>query len=211
MSRSVIACSSFSTLVLVPLTYRYVDHAVALAVYGQLRAALGAVPAVNDVLGLVVIAVAVAGVVARRLPAGPPALAELRAAIILAGVVAPLAYLTKTALKFLFGRVETRLWLADYAPDGFNWLSTAEGFNGFPSGHMTICLALAGVGWRYYPRLGWLWLACSLLLPVLLVGGAYHFVSDVIAGAYVAFLVYAASTTPRALAFWRIPPRRSAA
>jgi membrane-associated phospholipid phosphatase len=204
-SRALLIRATLLTVVLVPLAWRYLDHALASAINDLLSDVLGPPIEAHYVLGIVVLVLTVSGIVARLLPTGPAWFAELRAAAILAGVVAPVSFIVKTLLKLVFGRVETRVWLMGNVPDGLHWFAGGQGLNGFPSGHMTICLALAAVGWRCYPGLRWLWVSCSVMLPFLLVGTDYHFISDVIAGAWLALVLYAVLTSPRALAIFRIP------
>jgi hypothetical protein len=90
----------------------------------------------------------------------------------LAGLVLPLSFLAKTALKFLFGRVETRVWLKEPSA-GLLWFRPGEGHLGFPSGHMAVFAALAAACWLCYPRL---LVPCLLFLLFLGggVGGPHH-------------------------------------
>jgi membrane-associated phospholipid phosphatase len=63
-------------------------------------------------------------------------------------------------------------------------------FNGtadssFPSGHMALAGAFAGVLMRHYPRYILLFAGSLTLVGGLLIVGSWHFVSDVLAGAFV--------------------------
>jgi membrane-associated phospholipid phosphatase len=104
---------------------------------------------------------------------------------------APLSYLAKSSLKFVFGRVNTRCWLKEPGLYGFHWFQRRVGCEGFPSGHMIVVVALLAAGWRCYPKSRPVCLTVAVLLGVALVATNYHFVSDVIAGAYVGALVEA--------------------
>jgi membrane-associated phospholipid phosphatase len=104
---------------------------------------------------------------------------------------APLSFLAKSGLKFVFGRVNTRCWLQNPALYGFHWFQRRVGCDGFPSGHMLVIVALLAAVWRCYPKSRPLCLTVAVLLGVALVATNYHFVSDVIAGAYVGALVEA--------------------
>ena len=104
---------------------------------------------------------------------------------------APASYLAKSGLKLLFGRVNTRCWLQYPDLYGFHWLQRMPGCDGFPSGHMIVVVALLAAGWRFYPRCRPLCLLGAALLALALVATNYHFVSDVLAGAYVGVLVEA--------------------
>jgi len=104
---------------------------------------------------------------------------------------APASYLTKTVLKFAFGRVNTRYWLEHPDLYGFHWFQMREGCQAFPSGHMLVIVALLAAFWRFCPRTRPLCLATGTLLAAALVATNYHFVGDVIAGAYLGVLVEA--------------------
>ena len=106
----------------------------------------------------------------------------------LAATAVPAAYLLKTVLQFAFGRTNTRLWLNTGAPLQFNWFNGA-GIGCFPSGHMTVFAAFGVAIWYIYPRYGRLAAVVLVLLGTALIATGYHFLSDVIAGAYIGFLV----------------------
>jgi len=106
------------------------------------------------------------------------------------GTVLPLSMGIKIALKWLFGRIETRTWLSNPGSYGFNWFNGRDGFEGFPSGHMLVLTPLFLALWHFYPRyrlyygIVWLCLGTALLVT------EYHFLSDVIAGAYIGGVNY---------------------
>jgi len=101
----------------------------------------------------------------------------------------PTAFVFKSLLKFLFGRVETRFWLKNQQLYEFHWLHGSANFNGFPSGHMIVFATLFAAIARY--RAGQRLLCYSLLttLALLLVATNYHFVGDVISGLYLGLLL----------------------
>jgi membrane-associated phospholipid phosphatase len=70
------------------------------------------------------------------------------------------------------------------AAHAFNWLGGSER-SSFPSGHMVLAAAFAGVFMRYYRASIWPFSALLLLAAGLLIYGDWHFLSDVIAGAFV--------------------------
>ena len=109
----------------------------------------------------------------------------------------PLSYVSKALLKFIFGRVNTREWLAKPELYGFHWFHGSGFGGGFPSGHMAVFTALVAAMWRYSPRYRPLYLILSLLLAAALIATNYHFLGDVIGGAYLGILVEAG--TNRAL------------
>jgi membrane-associated phospholipid phosphatase len=104
---------------------------------------------------------------------------------------APVSYLSKDVLKSVFGRVNTRTWLQDPQLYRFEWFERRQGFEGFPSGHMLVIVTLLAATWRFYPRTRPLCLLLGVVLAIALVVTDYHFVSDVLAGAYVGVAVEA--------------------
>ena len=100
--------------------------------------------------------------------------------------VAPVSYLVKGALKVVFGRTNTRVWLSDRSLYGFHFFHGGRGFDGFPSGHMMVVGALLAAVWRFYPRCRPFCALAAAGLAAALVATDYHFVSDVIVGGYVA-------------------------
>lgn len=104
----------------------------------------------------------------------------------LAATTVPVAFFLKALLQGGCGRIQTRLWLAGSGSAGFSWLS---GTGGFPSGHMLVFTAFSASVWRSFPRYRFLALSLPLLLAMALVATDYHFLSDVIAGAYLGTMV----------------------
>jgi membrane-associated phospholipid phosphatase len=69
---------------------------------------------------------------------------------------------------------------------GFNPFHEAGiAYASFPSGHTAAICALMSVLWICYPRFWPVYLAAILAVSIGLVGADYHFLSDVIAGAFV--------------------------
>jgi membrane-associated phospholipid phosphatase len=93
-------------------------------------------------------------------------------------------------LKFVFGRTWPESWLG-FNPSwirhgvfGFSPLHGGIGWASFPSGHTTNITTLATVLWIVWPELR---IASTTIVVVVvagLVGGNYHFVSDIIAGLF---------------------------
>jgi len=107
----------------------------------------------------------------------------------LCGVSLPLAYAAKAVLQYTFGRVDPKIWLFHHQLAGFHWFHDGPRYTSFPSGHMTVFTALTVVLWHLYPRFRMVYLAGIIGLGVALVATNYHFVSDVVAGAYLGLLV----------------------
>ncbi|MCL1927116.1 MAG: phosphatase PAP2 family protein [Syntrophorhabdaceae bacterium] len=113
---------------------------------------------------------------------------------LLGATVLPFSFLIKTVLKPLFGRIETRVWLGNPLPPALQWFHQSDGHSGFPSGHMMVLSALAFAFWLYFPKPGG---KCLLLLPLMgaaLIITNYHFLTDVVAGAYLGLAVTSATT-----------------
>jgi membrane-associated phospholipid phosphatase len=104
---------------------------------------------------------------------------------------APASFIAKSFLKYAFGRINTREWLHAPQEYGFHWFSGAVHYSGFPSGHMLVVTALVAVVWRFHPRYRTACLGLLLVLALAMIATNYHFVSDVIAGAYVGLMVEA--------------------
>jgi membrane-associated phospholipid phosphatase len=102
----------------------------------------------------------------------------------LAGSAVPLAYFLKWLCKYVFGRTNTRIWLANQVSDDFHWFQGGGGYSSFPSGHMAVFAAFFAAVSLYFPRYRSLSIGLVLVLAVALVATNYHFLSDIIAGAY---------------------------
>ena len=93
-------------------------------------------------------------------------------------------------LKGVFGRTWPESWLGNnpsWVRDGvfgFFPFHGGQEWASFPSGHTAVVTAAATVLWIVSPDLKLAWAALVALVVVGLIGGNYHFVSDVIAGLY---------------------------
>ena len=108
------------------------------------------------------------------------------------GCLAILVALAITSgLKFIFGRTWPESWMADnpsWIRDGtygFFFFHGGNSWASFPSGATAAMTALAAVLWARIPRWRALWASLVVLVAVKLLGSNDHFVSDVIAGAYI--------------------------
>jgi membrane-associated phospholipid phosphatase len=101
----------------------------------------------------------------------------------LAASALPAAYAIKTFFQFVFGRTNIRTWLLIKKPLEFNWFH-GLGSSSFPSGHMTVFAAFGTAILLYYPQYLKQVLILLILLGIALIGTGYHYLSDVIAGAY---------------------------
>ncbi|MHB8471336.1 MAG: phosphatase PAP2 family protein [Gammaproteobacteria bacterium] len=119
---------------------------------------------------------------------------------LLCGLGLPLAFLVKMILQYVFGRYPPRFWLFQPGVAGLHWFQSWSIPHAFPSGHMTVITAFAAMLYYFYPRYRAVYLTALVGLGVALVMTNYHFVSDVIAGAYVGLVTaYAVDAALRAL------------
>jgi membrane-associated phospholipid phosphatase len=85
-------------------------------------------------------------------------------------------------VKVIFG-VPTPVQVIHGARHGFNFWLGSEG-SSFPSGHMALAGAFAGVFMRFYRACIWPLSVLLLLAAGLLLVGDWHFLSDIIAGVF---------------------------
>lgn len=101
----------------------------------------------------------------------------------------------KSGFKLLFSRYAAETFLNNHpsltnnAFYGFKFFAFDEALASFPSGHTAAVVAFSASMWFLFPRLRWVWAVISLLVVIALVAMYYHFVSDVIAGAALGYLV----------------------
>jgi len=109
---------------------------------------------------------------------------------LLVAISIPITFFLKSALKHFFGRVNTRFWLRHPHVTEFHWFQGEGNYDGFPSGHMAVFMALMVALWKYYPshRLAYLVFLSALALALIVTN--YHFMSDIIAGAYLGFIIH---------------------
>jgi lipid A 4'-phosphatase len=125
------------------------------------------------------------------LPGLRPWAARMReAALLPAFLLASIAVsgLAVNLLKVLFGRTRPKLLFADGAYD-FGWLGIAADYWSFPSGHTALVAALATALWCLWPRHLLFYIAFAAIVAASRVVTGAHYLSDVVAGAFVAVLV----------------------
>ena len=169
------------TLVIAVL-FVYCDVSVARRVYGILALAetLGTGFASAVLLGIEA-AVALALVII-RITRGH--LSPLLEATVLACLTSICAYaINDGTLKFFFG-VPNPTAVVHGAQHAFN-LFRGSSSSSFPSGHMVLAGAFAGVFMRLFRTYIWPLSALLLVAAVLLIVGDWHFISDVIAGTFI--------------------------
>lgn len=120
---------------------------------------------------------------------GPKGMIALRIALAIL-----VAITLKEQIKFLAGRTWPETWTNNnpsYIKDGVygffpmkGWGSLGRGYHAFPSGHMTM-IAVASVSVALnWPHLRWLMTIPVAIVAIGMVGANYHWVSDLIAGAF---------------------------
>jgi membrane-associated phospholipid phosphatase len=102
----------------------------------------------------------------------------------------PLAFFLKSILKLAVGRTTTRFWLRHPHVREFHWFHGVGHYAGFPSGHMAVFSVLVIALWRFYPRYRLAYGGFLFVLALALIATDYHFLSDIIAGAYLGLLIY---------------------
>lgn len=177
------------TALLVPLSVRFVDRPVARWAHETFHGVEHThwLALMADPIPGLAVAAAAAALIARRLGWRPGRFARL---VILCVVATLVATLFKDVLKYACGRTWPETW-AKANPSfiqngvyGFFPFHGGVGWSSFPSGHTGLTAAPMGVLAEAAPRWRWLWLAPVGLVGAGLVAADYHFVSDVLAGAW---------------------------
>jgi membrane-associated phospholipid phosphatase len=118
-------------------------------------------------------------------------LSRVQNCALLSSISLIVAETTKAQLKFIFGRTWPDTWIHNnpsFLRDGvygFNFFHGGPEYASFPSGHMAVTCAVASVLWIYFPKARMLYTVGALVVATGLIGANYHFLSDVIAGAFV--------------------------
>ncbi len=118
-------------------------------------------------------------------------LSRIQNCALLCSISLIIAEATKAQLKFVFGRTWPDTWIHNnpsFLRDGvygFNFFNGGPEYASFPSGHMAVTCAVISVLWLYFPAARVLYALAGLAVAIGLIGANYHFLSDVIAGAFV--------------------------
>lgn len=94
----------------------------------------------------------------------------------------------KSILKFLFSR-ENIYSLIHTGKYGFKWFQDFHSLSSFPSGHTIATVAFFTVLWITYPKYRFFYFIVFAVVFVTLVLLGFHFISDIIAGAFVGWTV----------------------
>jgi membrane-associated phospholipid phosphatase len=167
---------------LVAVAFVYLDVPIAHRVYGILTSAESLASGFASVVLLGVEAAVALVLVIIRITRGH--LSPFREATALACLTSICAYAINDGMLKLFFGVPTPAAVLNGGQHAFHLLSGTSSTS-FPSGHMVLAGAFAGVLMRLY-RASIVPLSALLLIAaVLLIAGDWHFVSDVIAGTFV--------------------------
>lgn len=169
-------------VLVVTVAFVYLDVPIAHRVYGILGATESLASGFSSAVLLGVEAAVVLALVIIRIERGH--LSPLCAATALACLTSICAYaINESALKVLFG-VPNPAALLYGTRHAFGLLGGSSS-SSFPSGHMVLAGAFAGVFMRLYRASAVLLSVLLLVAAGLLIAGDWHFVSDVIAGTFV--------------------------
>ncbi len=103
-------------------------------------------------------------------------------------IVVAAAGLSDDVLKIVFGRARPYLWLAG-DQSGFHFFRIGARFASFPSGHTTTSVAAALVFSAIFPRLCPAFWGAAVLIGLTRVLLDLHYLSDVFAGASLAWII----------------------
>lgn len=180
------------TSALITVSYRWFDRPIALWVHDHFRHSnhemirkLGHFP--DPLIPLAIFGIVFLGLrsLTRRL------LSAHEVTAFVCSIAIIVAEVLKDQLKYLFGRTWPETWtqnnpsLIRNGVYGFNFMHGGSAFQAFPSGHMGAACVVLTMLWMCYPTFRWLYIIAGVLVGAALVAGNYHFLSDVIAGAFV--------------------------
>ncbi len=182
-----IAGAALACLVLTGLAVAFVDLPAATWSHAHLHG-IAVFPWLTHLVDpLVPAAVIVLAGAAVTVAAGRPLSPWLRV-LVACSLALVIAVAIKDQLKFACGRLWPETWThgnpswIGSGAHGFYPFHGGEGWESFPSGHMTRIAAVMAVLWLRIPRGRWLWGAGVGLVALGLFGANYHFVGDMVAG-----------------------------
>jgi membrane-associated phospholipid phosphatase len=172
------------------VSYQWFDRPIAFFMHRELGqpALLAELPRISE--WLVGAASVVFVLLGLRGLSGRP-LSRLEAVILLCGLSIIVSAALKNELKFMFGRTWPETWIGNNPSlirdgvYGFNFFRSGRAYESFPSGHTAAVCAAMSVLWLCYRR----WRAlCAILVGLVVVGllgSDFHFLGDIVAGAFV--------------------------
>jgi membrane-associated phospholipid phosphatase len=171
-------------------SYAWFDRPIAFFMHKELGqpALLAQLPRISEFLvGAASIAFVLLGL--RGLTCRP--LSRLEAVILLCGLSIIVSAALKNELKFMFGRTWPETWtnnnlsLIRDGVYGFFFFHGGRGYDAFPSGHTAAVCSAMSVLWLCYPRWRVVYAIVVGLVVVGLIGSDFHFLGDIVAGAFV--------------------------
>jgi len=174
---SLLICTLFAAMAFI-----YFDVPIAHRVQGRLTSAESLAAGFASVVLLSVEAVVALALIIIRITRGH--LSPFREAAALACLTSICAYAIHDNMLKLFFGVPSPEAVLHGTQHAFNLLSGSS-HSSFPSGHMVIAGAFAGVFMRLYRVSIWPLSMLLLIAALLLIAGNWHFLSDVIAGTFV--------------------------
>jgi membrane-associated phospholipid phosphatase len=118
-------------------------------------------------------------------------LSRLEAVILLCGLSIIVSAALKNELKFVFGRTWPETWINNNPSlirdgvYGFNFFRPGRAYEAFPSGHTAAVCSAMSVLWLCYRRWRVLCVVVVGLVVIGLIGSDFHFLGDIVAGAFV--------------------------
>jgi membrane-associated phospholipid phosphatase len=177
-----------ATLLMVAVSYQWLDRPISLFAHEHLRRVdlFEKLTLIPDAMGPVAVVVFL-GLALRGLTGRP--LSRFQTVTLLSAVSLAVALAIKDQLKIAFSRPWPESWMHynnSFIRDGLYGFFPFHGadYAAFPSGHMTAICTVMTVFWLCYPRFRALYALCMAAVAIGLVGANFHFLSDMIAGAF---------------------------
>jgi len=189
-------------IVAVALSYAWLDRPIAVYVHAEFHGvkALPWLTFIPECLALPAVALFI--IMGWRVALGRH-LSRVESVFLVCGVSLTVAVAIKDQLKFAFGRTWPETWINNNPSlirnnvYGFNPFHGGVGYSSFPSGHTTAICAVMSVLWICYPKFRAIYVLLMIAVATGLIGADYHFLSDVIAGAFLGL-----STGWMTVSFW---------
>ena len=174
----------------VAISYAWLDRPIAFFAHGELahNKLFAQLPKISEWFALIAI---VAFLVLGLRGLTGRALLKFEAAVLLSAISLVASAAIKNQLKFVFGRTWPETWINNNPSlirdnvYGFNPFHAGTGYDSFPSGHTTAVCAAMAVLWICYPKWRPLYALVVAAVVIGLIGANFHFLSDIIAGAFI--------------------------
>lgn len=111
------------------------------------------------------------------------------------GISLLISAIIKNWCKFIFGRYWPSTWI-NHNPSwlknhayGFHFFHSGRWYDSFPSGHTTIMFTAMSFAAYFFPQYRRLFFILANLVGISLIVNNFHFISDVIAGAFLGYII----------------------